>query len=81
MMKRLMLYFSPIRLQNFCKPFDLIIDVGCNQIWVWCLNLDHMLKRQRSRLGLESLTDEQLHDIGLTRKDSETEQSKYFWQD
>lgn len=80
-MKRQKLYFSPNRRKNLSKPYELTFNVIANFCWVWCLNLDHMLKRQRSRIGLESLTDEQLSDIGLTREESQAEMKKHFWQD
>ena len=37
------------------------------------LQLDHLLERRNQRLALAELTDEQLADIGLTRRDVERE--------
>lgn len=80
-MKRQKLYFSPNRSQDDRRPYKLALSVIANFFWVWCLNLDHKLKRQRSRLGLETLTEEQLRDVGLTRKESQVELKKFFWED
>jgi uncharacterized protein YjiS (DUF1127 family) len=40
--------------------------------------LDRLMERRRQRLALAELTDEQLDDVGLTRRDVERE-CRPFW--
>lgn len=40
----------------------------------------HTLARQKSRADLKSLNDDQLKDVGLSRRDADREAAKYFWQ-
>ena len=80
-MKRLTQHFSPIQSGSLVKPLNDIVNISVDQFWVWCLTADQLLKRQHSRRGLESLTEEQLCDIGLTRTEAQKELDKWFWQE
>ena len=41
--------------------------------------LDNLLERRRSRLALLEMTDEQLKDIGISRRDADREGRRSFW--
>ena len=41
--------------------------------------IDNLLDRRRSRLALLEMTDDQLRDIGVTRRDAHSEGIRPFW--
>ena len=41
--------------------------------------IDHLLQRRRSRLVLLEMTDHQLKDIGVSRRDAHSEGIRPFW--
>ncbi|ESY96860.1 DUF1127 domain-containing protein [Mesorhizobium sp. LNHC209A00] len=42
--------------------------------------IDHLLERQRGRLALLEMTDDQLKDIGISRCDAHREGIKPLWE-
>lgn len=53
---------------------SLIVEIRRATNW-----LDEVLARRRSRLDLIELTDDQLRDIGVTRREAAHEGNKPFW--
>lgn len=47
------------------------------RFWSW---IEECLARRRSRLDLLQLTDDQLHDIGVSRRDARREGTRPFWE-
>ena len=48
--------------------------------WYTLVNWRKLYQRQRTRLRLSDLTDEQLKDVGLTRYQVDRESRKWFWE-
>lgn len=48
--------------------------------WYTLVNWRVLRQKQRTRMQLWDLTDEQLKDIGYTQREAEIEARKNFWQ-
>ncbi len=50
-------------------------------VWVHCLKMDSLMKRQRTRQQLLKLDETQLRDVGISHSQQTVEGSKRIWQD
>lgn len=50
-------------------------------LWNWPHRLAHLMQLRRERHQLLELSDHQLRDIGLTRREVAREARRHFWED